>query len=69
MGRVRARTYWMTPLDRQLIERRLRAGEKPRVIAADFGCGVQTVRRVRRDLFLRRRVSDSGFRLSYEERV
>jgi len=58
----------MTPVDRELIERRLRAGERPRVIAADFGCGGQTVRRVRADMWLRRRVSDSGFRLSFDER-
>ena len=65
---VRA-SYWMTPVDRGEIERRLRAGEKPRVIAADFGCSGVTVRRVRRDLFLRRRVVDSGFRVSFEERI
>jgi IS30 family transposase len=67
--RVRGRTWWMTPGDRVVIERRLRAGERPRVIAADFGCHRATVHRVRRDLFLRRRVSDSGFRLSFEERI
>jgi transposase, IS30 family len=60
---------WMTPGDRVVIERRLRAGEKPRVIAADFGCHRATVNRVRRDLFLRRRVSDSGFRVGFEERI
>src|SRR5215471_9134820 len=60
---------WLTPVDRVVIERRLRAGEKPRVIAPDFGCHPETVRRVRADLFLRRRVIDSGFRLSFEERV
>jgi IS30 family transposase len=59
----------MTPADRGVIERRLRAGEGPRVIAAEFGCSQNTVRRVRDDLFLRRRVSDSGFRLSFEERI
>jgi IS30 family transposase len=70
MGRrVRGRTWWMTPADRVVIERRLRAGERPRVIAADFGCHRATVNRVRTDLFLRRRVSDSGFRLSFEERI
>jgi transposase, IS30 family len=51
------------------MEQRLRAGERVRVIAADFGCCTNTVRRVRADLWLRRRVSDSGFRLSFEERV
>jgi IS30 family transposase len=58
----------LTPVDRRLVEERLRAGERPRVIAFDVGCHVMTVRRVRTDLFLRRRVSDSGFRLSFEER-
>jgi IS30 family transposase len=59
----------MTPADRVVIEGRLRAGERPGVIAAEFGCSAMTVRRVRRDLFLRRRVADSGFRLSFEERI
>jgi transposase, IS30 family len=60
---------WMSPAVREVVERRLRAGERPLVIAADVGCSVNTVRRVGADLFLRRRVSDSGFRLSFEERV
>jgi IS30 family transposase len=60
---------WMTPAQRVVVETRLRAGEKPRVIAAEVGFDEMTVRRVRRDLFLRRRVTDSGFRLSFEERI
>jgi IS30 family transposase len=60
---------YLTPLDRVVIERRLGAGERVRVIAADVGCSDMTVRRVRADLFLRRRVTDSGFRLSFDERV
>jgi IS30 family transposase len=59
----------MTPADREVIERRLRAGERPRVIAADVGCHERTVQRLRADLFLRRRVGDSGFRLRFEERI
>jgi len=59
----------LTPVERRLVEQRLRAGELPRVIAADVGCQVMTVRRVRQDLWSRRRLSDSGFRVSYEERV
>jgi transposase, IS30 family len=59
----------MTPADREVMERRLRAGERPRVIAADFGCHVRSVQRVRADLFVRRRVSDSGFRLGFDERI
>jgi transposase, IS30 family len=70
MGRrARGRSWWMTPADRDAIEQRLRAGERPRVIAAEFGCSAMTIRRVRSDLFLRRRVTDSGFRLSFEERI
>jgi IS30 family transposase len=60
---------YLTPVERRLVEQRLRAGELPRVIAADVGCQVMTVRRVRQDLWSRRRLSDSGFRVSYEERV
>ena len=67
--RKRSSFRWLTPVDRGVVERRLRAGERPRVIAADVGCHVTTVRRVRADLWLRRRVSDSGFRLSFDERV
>jgi transposase, IS30 family len=69
VAKKRGRTWWLTPADRVLIERRLGAGERVGVIAADFGCCTNTVRRVRADLWLRRRVSDSGFRLSFEERV
>jgi IS30 family transposase len=70
MGRrARGRSWWMTPVDRAEIERRLWAGERPRVIAAEFGCSAMTIRRVRSDLFLRRRVTDSGFRLGFEERI
>ena len=70
MGRRgRGQTWWMTPADRLVIERRLRAGERPRVIARDVGCHARTVQRVSADLFLRRRVSDSGFRLGFEERI
>ena len=69
VGSKRGRTWWLTPADRVVMERRLRAGEKPRVIAGDFGCDVRTVQRVGADLCSRRRVSDSGFRLSFEERI
>ena len=66
---IRGPYRWLTPTDRRLIERRLGAGEAPRVIAADIGCSAATVRLVRRDLWSRRRLSDSGFRLSFEDRV
>jgi transposase, IS30 family len=66
---VRGPYRWLTPTDRRLIEERLAAGVLPGVIAGDVGCSKQSVYRVRRDLWSRRRVSDSGFRLSFEERV
>jgi IS30 family transposase len=59
----------LTPADRKSIEKRLMAGELPAVIAADVGCHVATVRRARADLWSRRRISDSGFRLSFDDRV
>lgn len=68
-SKVRGPYRWLTPADRGLIERRLLAGERPAAIAADVGCHDRTVCRVRRDLWTRRRVSDSGFRLSFEDRV
>jgi transposase, IS30 family len=66
---VRGPYRWLTPTDRKVIEQRLRAGERPRVIAGVVGCSARSVCRVRQDLWSRRRVSDSGFRLSFEERV
>lgn len=69
MARKKKVYRWLTPTDRRLVERRLVAGELPRVIAADLGCDGSTVRRVRGDMWLRRRVVDSGFRLGFEERV
>jgi transposase, IS30 family len=67
--RVRGPYRWLTPTDRRSIEQRLVAGEAPGVIAADVGSHLNTVYLVRRDLWSRRRVSDSGFRLSFEDRV
>jgi transposase, IS30 family len=60
---------WLTPADRCWIEERLVAGDRPRVIARVVGCSQMSVRRVRSDMWLRRRVMDSGFRLGFEERV
>jgi IS30 family transposase len=51
------------------IEERLEAGESPRVIAMAVGCHARSVRRVRQDVWSRRRVSDSGVRLSFDDRV
>jgi IS30 family transposase len=69
MATVRGPYRWLTPTDRVLVERRLGAGERPGVIAADVGCSLRTVQRVRRDVWSRRRVSDSGWRLSFEDRI
>jgi IS30 family transposase len=70
MGSRRGRSsWWLTPSVRVEIERRLVAGERVVVIAAAFGCSTTTIKRVRSDLWLRRRVSDSGFRLGFEDRV
>lgn len=64
------RTWWMTPAVRRVMQRRLRDGESVVVIAASFGCHPRTVRRVRDEMWLRRRqVSDSSLRLSFEERT
>jgi transposase, IS30 family len=68
-GGVRGGYRWLTPTDRRLVEQRLAAGERPAVIAGVVGCSQRTVYRVRRDVWSRRRISDSGFRLSFEERV
>jgi transposase, IS30 family len=59
----------LTPENRRVVERRLAAGETPGVIAAAVGCSSRTVYRVRTDSVLARASSDSGFRLSLEERV
>ena len=66
---VRGPYRWLTPSDRRVIEQRLAAGEAPGVIAAGVGSHLNTVYRVRQDLWSRRRISDSGFRLSFEDRV
>ena len=67
---AKGRPYrWLSPVERGLIEQRLVAGELPRVIAGVVGCSDRTVCRVRRDMWSRRRLSDSGFRLSFEDRV
>lgn len=68
-GGVGGSYRWLSPSDRRWVEQRLAAGELPRVIAGGVGCSVRTVQRVRRDLWARRRVSDSGWRLSFEERI
>ena len=69
MGETKGLYRWLTPAERGLVEQRLRAGERVRSIAGDVGCSQMTVRRIRSDLWLRRRVVDSGFRLGFEERV
>jgi IS30 family transposase len=69
---AKGRRYrWLTPENRRLVEERLAVGVLPRVIAVEVGCSVATVWRAQADAVLRRqrRRSDSGFRLSVEERI
>lgn len=69
---AKGRRYrWLTPENRRLVEERLADGLLPRVVAGEVGCSVNTVLRARKDALLRRqqRRSDSGFRLSIEDRI
>lgn len=69
---AKARVYrWLTPENRRWIEERLAEGVAPRVIAGELGCHVATVRHARADAVLRGQLrrSDSGFRLSIEDRI
>ena len=60
----------MCPADRERVLERLRAGDRVADIAAAFDVGLMTVYRVRDHAALvGGRVSDSGWRLSYEERA
>jgi transposase, IS30 family len=60
----------LSPSERRRIEQLLREGVAPKEIAREFGCSRDTVWRIRSDLVLvRRRVSQSELRLSFEERV
>jgi IS30 family transposase len=60
---------WVGPGERRVIVSRLGGGESPRVLAAEFGCSVATVCRIRAEgVLLRRRVGGSPRRLSFEER-
>jgi transposase, IS30 family len=68
--RKRRRWRWLVPADRELVLARVRAGERIADVAAAFDVGVMTVYRIRDDAALSsRRVSHSGFRLSFQERV
>jgi IS30 family transposase len=72
VGMAKGRRYrWLTPENRRLVEERLAGGVLPRLIAVELGCSVRTVWRAQMDAVLRRqrRRSDSGFRLSIEERI
>jgi transposase, IS30 family len=69
---AKGRRYrWLTPENRRLVEERLAEGGLLRVIAGELGCSATTVRRAQADAVLRRQLrrSDSGFRLSIEERI
>ena len=62
---------WLTPEIRRLVEERLADGVAPREIAREVGCSAATVSRARSAAVLRgqQRRTDSGFRLSIEERI
>ncbi len=68
--RRRKRYRWLCPADRERVAARLRAGDPVLEIAAAFDVGKMTVYRIRDHAALvGRRVSHSGWRLSYEERA
>jgi transposase len=67
-GRKRPRELGV--VERQRAADELRRGAGVAVVAARFGVSERTVDRIRaRDVVVRRRRSDSGFRLRFEERV
>jgi IS30 family transposase len=69
-SRRRKRYRWLCPADRERVLDRLRAGDAVLEIAAAFDVGKMTVYRIRDHAALvAGRVSDSGWRLSYEERA
>lgn len=66
----RKRYRWLCPAERERVLERLRAGDPVLEIAAAFDVGKMTVYRIRDHAALAgRRVSHSGWRLSYEERA
>lgn len=68
--RSRKRYRWLCPAERERVLERLRAGDPVLEIAAAFDVGKMTVYRIRDHAALAgRRVSHSGWRLSYEERA
>lgn len=68
--RRRRRYRWLCPADRERVLERLGAGDSVLEIAGAFDVGYMTVYRIRDHAALvGRRVSHSGWRLSYEERA
>ena len=68
--RAGKRLRWLCPADRERVVERLRAGDRVLDVAAAFDVSGRTVERVReRAALVGRRALDSGFRLSYAERV
>jgi transposase, IS30 family len=68
--RSRKRYRWLCPAERERVLERLRAGDPVLEIAAALDVGKMTVYRIRDHAALAgRRVSHSGWRLSYEERA
>jgi IS30 family transposase len=59
---------WVRPDERDAIVERLCAGERPVVLAGEFGCSTRTVQRIAQAAALRRRRPSSSRRLGFEER-
>jgi IS30 family transposase len=66
----RRRSYrWLSPLEREQVAARVRAGDRVAEIVAAFGSSKSTVHRIADEVALaRRRVSDGEHRLSFGER-
>jgi transposase, IS30 family len=63
------REYRLDPVERRVVAARLLAGERTRVVADEVGVSLRTAERIRvQGLLVRRRVSHSPHRLSFEER-
>jgi IS30 family transposase len=60
---------WLSPVERERLVGRLRAGERVVDVARAFDVHWRTVYRIRDEAALAGRRSSSGFRLSFEERV
>jgi transposase, IS30 family len=69
VGEWVGREYRLGPVERRVVAARLLAGERARVVADEVGISLRTAERIREQgLLVRRRVSHSPHRLSFEER-